>query len=202
MRTVGAPRLSERSNHARRGSGIRGGSTSALQLPRLLRQPPLSSGDNPLDWHGEEFPGKPCHCLREEFLEKVCHCLTKRFPGNAAAWRSVLRDTLLAHPEQAHSAGLALPPAGAGNYRLPWLGRSPVFAPMDSPADSSNARCCKGRPTLASALSRENSAVDQLNEAGTAAQTRALLTEAANRLSFFMIVSRLMTRKLVRSRGL
>jgi hypothetical protein len=55
---------------------------------------------------------------------------------------------------------------------------------------------------LASAVSRENSAVDQLNEAGTAAQTRVLLTEAANRLSFFMIVSRLMTRKLVRSRGL
>src|SRR4029450_832611 len=56
----------------------------------------------------------------------------------------------------------------------------------------------RGRPTLASAVSRENSvtfACDQLNEAGTAAQTRAALTEA-NRLSFFMIVSRLMTTKL------
>jgi hypothetical protein len=31
---------------------------------------------------------------------------------------------------------------------------------------------------------------DDLNEAGTAAQTRAALTETANWLSFFMIVSR------------
>jgi hypothetical protein len=44
-------------------------------------------------------------------------------------------------------------------------------------------------------VSRENSvtfAGDQLNEAGTAAQTRAALMEA-NRLSFFMIFSQLMT---------
>jgi hypothetical protein len=41
------------------------------------------------------------------------------------------------------------------------------------------------------------SAGDQLNEAGNAAQTRAVLTETANRLSFFMIiVSRLVTTKL------
>jgi hypothetical protein len=37
---------------------------------------------------------------------------------------------------------------------------------------------------------------DQLNEAGTAAQTRAALAETANRLSFFMTVSQLMTTKL------
>jgi hypothetical protein len=52
----------------------------------------------------------------------------------------------------------------------------------------------RGRPTAASAVSKENNvsfAGDQLNEAGTAAQTRAVLTETANRLSFFMIVSRL-----------
>src|SRR5262249_1921451 len=52
----------------------------------------------------------------------------------------------------------------------------------------------RGRPTLASAVSRENFADDQSNEAGTAAQTRPPPTETAN--SFFMIVSRLMTRKL------
>jgi hypothetical protein len=45
-------------------------------------------------------------------------------------------------------------------------------------------------------VSTENFAGDQLNEAGTAAETRAVLMEAANRLSFFMIVSRLMTTKV------
>ena len=51
----------------------------------------------------------------------------------------------------------------------------------------------RGRPTLASAVSRENSVPfvgDQLlNETGTAAQARAALTEA-NRLSFFMVSHR------------
>src|SRR5262249_504423 len=46
----------------------------------------------------------------------------------------------------------------------------------------------RGRPTLASAVSRENLAGDPLNEAGTAAQITAALAETANRLIFFMIV--------------
>ena len=46
----------------------------------------------------------------------------------------------------------------------------------------------RGRPILASAVSSENKfARDQFNEAGTAAQIRAALTEA-NRLSFYMMV--------------
>ena len=51
----------------------------------------------------------------------------------------------------------------------------------------------RGRPTLASAVFKEKTVVfagDDLNEAGTAAQTRAALTETANWLSLFMIVSR------------
>jgi hypothetical protein len=36
---------------------------------------------------------------------------------------------------------------------------------------------------------------DQLNEAGTAAQTRAALTATANWLSFFMMLSRLNDKK-------
>ena len=49
----------------------------------------------------------------------------------------------------------------------------------------------RGRPTSASAVSGENRdklAPDQLNEPGTAAQTRAALREV-NRLSFFMTFS-------------
>jgi hypothetical protein len=45
---------------------------------------------------------------------------------------------------------------------------------------------------------RENGVVlagDQLNEAGTAAQTRAELTATANWLSFFMMLSRLMSER-------
>jgi hypothetical protein len=37
-------------------------------------------------------------------------------------------------------------------------------------------------------VSKENFAGDQLNDAGTAAQTTAVLTETANRLSFFIII--------------
>ena len=58
----------------------------------------------------------------------------------------------------------------------------------------------RGRPTLASAVSRENSvtfAGDQLKEAGTTAQTRAVLTEA-NRLSFFMLSHRLAAKQINR----
>ena len=59
----------------------------------------------------------------------------------------------------------------------------------------------RGRPTLASAVSRENLVGDQLNEAGTAAQTKAVLAERANTLSFFMIiVSRLVPTKLTKRR--
>ena len=45
-------------------------------------------------------------------------------------------------------------------------------------------------------MSRESFAPAQLYEAGTAAQARAVLTEAANRLSFFMIVSRFDDKKI------
>jgi hypothetical protein len=50
----------------------------------------------------------------------------------------------------------------------------------------------RGRPTLASAVSRDNDvtfAGDQ--DTGTAAQTRAALADTANRFSLFMFVSRL-----------
>ena len=76
--------------------------------------------------------------------------------------------------------------------------RAAVFAPMDFPANPSNARRRKGPSDLGVSVLRENSvtfAGDQLNEAGTAAQTRAALTEA-NMLNFFMIVSDV-TRKLI-----
>jgi hypothetical protein len=57
----------------------------------------------------------------------------------------------------------------------------------------------KGRPTLASAASRDNDGVlggDHFNEPGTAAQTRAALTATANLLSFFMMLSRLNDNKI------
>jgi hypothetical protein len=56
----------------------------------------------------------------------------------------------------------------------------------------------RGRPILASALSTDigvTFADDQLNDAGTAAQTRATLMEES-RLSFFIFVSRLLSAKL------
>ena len=54
--------------------------------------------------------------------------------------------------------------------------RAAVFAPMDSPVNPATLVAERGRPTSASAVSGENSvklAGDQLNGAGTAAQTRA-----------------------------
>jgi hypothetical protein len=104
--------------------------------------------------------------------------------------------------------------AGAPTYAVPAAAPPTAAAPTAAPAAArrywrrytllptpATLVAVRGRPILASAVSRETFAGDQLNEAGTAAQTRAPPTETANRLSFFMIVSRLITRKLTGSRA-
>jgi hypothetical protein len=90
------------------------------------------------------------------------------------------------------------------SHRSTYYYGAAVFASMHSPANASNAHWRKRPSDSGLSLSTDigvTFADDQLNDAGTAAQTSATLMEES-RLSFVIFVSRLLSAKLTgRLRG-